>query len=250
MKPLIASLAIALLSSAASGAEYPAVLDWQQRITLSTPMSGVVAAVAVSAGDRVTADQVLLSLDERPFNTALQHAQAQEKKHRLQRDEAERELERTRELFERRVISVHDLQLEEITFASSAADYASALAALEAAQLAREYSVIRAPFAGLVLAIPVSEGETVINTEQAQPMVLLANDRSMIAQAALDASALADLAPGQPADVRIDGRHYAGRIAGIGSEPDTRGLYLLRVSFDPDGGRLRAGQPAHIETGS
>ena len=153
MKKFFASVALCLAALSASAAEYPAVLAWKQRVVLSTPVSGVVTSVPAVAGERVKEGQVLVQLDKRPFESALRKAEAQAHKYRLNREEAKRELQRTRELYERTVISVHDLQVGEIAFASADADYASARAELEAAQLHLGYATVQAPFAGLVLEV-------------------------------------------------------------------------------------------------
>jgi len=245
MEPLLASLMFFALATAA--ADYPAVLDWSQRAVLSTPASGVVTAVSVGTGERVTAGQSLLQLDQRPFESALADAGAQLRKHKLQRDEARRELERTRELYERTVISVHDLQLEEIAFATAESDLTSTVAALDKAKLQLECSTLHAPFAGLVLAVDVSAGITVINTQQATPLVTLAQDRPMHALARIDAATLTGIVPGQAATVSVNGTRYAGRIGDIGAEPGSGGRYTLTVVFDPGEPALRAGLPAAVE---
>jgi RND family efflux transporter MFP subunit len=249
MKKSLASLAVCLATMSASAADYPAVLAWTQRVVLSTPVSGVVTSVPAVAGERVSEGQVLVQLDKRPFESALRKAGAQAHKFRLNRDEAERELQRTRELYERTVISVHDLQVGEIAFASAEADYASARAQLEEAQLHLEYATVQAPFAGLVLEVSVAPGETVVNTQQATPMVTLARDRPMTARVLLPAEAAGALSPGQPATVKVDGQAYPGKAVQIGAEPDASGRYELSVSFDPGNAALRAGLPAHVDTG-
>ena len=249
MKKFLASLAVCLAAMSASAAEYPAVLGWTQRVVLSTPLSGVVTAVHAVAGERVNEGQVLVQLDKRPFESALRKVGAEAHKFRLNRDEAERELQRTRELYERTVISVHDLQVGEIAFASAEADYASARAQLEAAQLHLEYATVQAPFASLVLEVSVSPGETVVNTQQATPMVTLARDRPMTARALLPAEAAGALSPGQAATVEVDGQTYPASVVQIGAEPGASGRYELSVSFDPGDAALRAGLPALIVTG-
>jgi multidrug efflux system membrane fusion protein len=247
MQRHLASLALYALVTTAAAAEYPAVLDWSQRAVLSTPVSGVVDAVAVSAGERISAGQRLLQLDQRPFENAMRDAAAQLRKHGLQRDEARRELERTRELYERAVISVHDLQLGEIAFAAAESDYISAVAARDAARLNLEYSTLKAPFDGLVLGVDVSAGMTVINTQQATPLVTIAQDRPMHALAQVQAAVLADLVAGQAATVTVNGSRFAGELHRPGTEPDSSGHYTLTVSFDPGDSTLRAGLPARIE---
>lgn len=242
----IASLALLLAGAAANAGEYPARLDWSRRVTLSTPVSGIVETVNVTAGERVEAGRLLIQLDERPLRTAVQSAEAQLHKQKLLHDEAKRELERTRELYERTVISVHDLQLQEIAYASAQADLESARARLSSAQLRLEYSRLHAPFAGLVLALEVQPGETVVNRQRAYPMAVLAGERPMIAQASLDAAALQGLAAGQSAGVVIGGRRVTGTITHIAGEPDENDNYLLEVSFEPGERPLRAGLPARI----
>ncbi|MGB7934032.1 MAG: efflux RND transporter periplasmic adaptor subunit [Gammaproteobacteria bacterium] len=249
MKKSFASVALCLAAMSVSAAEYPAVLAWTQRVVLSTPVSGVVIAVPAVAGERVREGQVLVQLDKRPFESALRKAEAQAHKYRLNREEAERELQRTRELYERTVISVHDLQVGEIAFANAEADYASARAQLETARLQLEYAIVQAPFAGLVLEVAVAPGETVVNTQQATPMVTLARDRPMTAHAPVPAEAAGNLSPGQSATVTVDGQAYPARVVQLGAEADASGRYDLSVSFDPGDTALRAGLPALINTG-
>jgi multidrug efflux system membrane fusion protein len=247
MQRPLASFALWALAAAAAAAELPAQLDWSQRTVLSTPVSGVVDAVTTTPGARVSAGQVLLQLDQRPFETALADARAQLRKQQLLRDEARRELERTRELYERRVISVHDLQLGEIAFAVAEADHTSAVAALNTASLHHEQSTLHAPFEGRVLAVHVSRGMAVINTQLATPLVTLAQDRPMLARVQVDAATLAGLTPGQAATVMVNDRRHDGSIRQLGAEPDDNGHYTLTVEFDPGDRTLRAGLPAAVE---
>jgi multidrug efflux pump subunit AcrA (membrane-fusion protein) len=192
----LASVVLCLLASNAVAAELlPAVLDWSQRAVLSTPVSGVVSQVAVHPGE---------SVDQRPFDNRLKDARAQQHKQQLQRDEARREVERTRELYNRRVISTHDLQLAEIAFATADSDYTSAVTALEDARLRSEYSRLHAPFAGVVLAVDVSAGMTVINRQQATPLVTLAQDHPLHALVQVPGSALSGFHAGQTARVGIE----------------------------------------------
>jgi len=142
---------------------------------------------------------------------------------------------------------VHDLQLGEIAFAAAESDYASAAAALDASTLDLEYSTLKAPFSGLVLGVDVTAGMTVINTEQATPLITLAQYRPMHALAQVAADALDNLASGQAASVTVHGKRFSGKLRHVASEPDSSGQYTLTVSFDPGDAVLQAGLPAHIE---
>jgi RND family efflux transporter MFP subunit len=247
MNRRLASIALFLYTAAAAAADHAAVLDWAQRAQLSTLESGVIDTVNVAPGDRVHAGQILLALDQRPFEIALADARAQHRKQTLLRDEARREVERTRELYERTVISAHDLQVGEIAFATAEADHTSAVAALNAALFAQEHSSLPAPFDGLVLAVHATRGMPVINTQVATPLVTLAQDRPMHAQVRLDAAALGGLEAGQAATVTVNGTRYQGRVRHLGAEPGDDGHYTLTVTFDPGTQTLRAGMPARVE---
>lgn len=237
---LITVLALAALGL--NAAEYPAELDWSRRATLSSMVSGVVERIWVAPGERVAQGQRLVQFDLRPFQLAVERDQAQVRKFKLIRDEAQREFERTQELYERTVISEHDLQLGEIAYATAQADAVSAQSLLDQAQLDLTYAQVQAPFAGRVLAIPVQVGEVVISTEQARPLIILAADHPMTARAALSAQDFGALELGAPVTVVVGNARYPATITGL-VEADGR---YLEAGFDPGTANLHAAQPARI----
>ena len=243
MLALLCSLTAVPVAAGQLGAQ----LEWSQRVVLSTPVSGVVAEVLVRPGELVQAGQLLLRFDQRPFRSVLEERKAQVDKQRLLRDEAQRELERNRELYARTVISVHDRQLAEIAAAAAQSDYAAAVAALQAAELDLEYSSLQAPFAGIVLQVPAVAGASVINTQQATPLVVLAQQHPMHARAAVSADRLAGLDAGRQATVLVNGARFVATLLTVGAEPDADGNYPLTFSFDPGESVLQAGLPAQVE---
>jgi multidrug efflux system membrane fusion protein len=246
-RPLLLTLLLCLLTAPALAEEFPAVLDWSQRAVLSTPVSGVIRRITVHPGQRVQAGQVLLELDQRPFTIAVREAQAQVHKQALQRDEARRQLQRTRELYDRRVIAEHDLQLEEIAAAAAESDYTSAVAVRDTAKLQLEYSTVTAPFPGIVTEVPVAAGMTVVNTQQATPLVSLVQNRPMYARVQLPGALLGGLQPGHAATVIINGTRFPGKLEQVGAEPDSSGRFALAFSFDPGATPPDAGMPARVE---
>lgn len=249
-RSLLYLLVSALVPGTLAAEEVSAVLDWSERVVLSTPVSGVVASVPVTPGQSVAAGEVLLRLDDRRFQAQLGRARAQVERLRLTVEEAEREYARAQELYDRTVISARDLQLAEIDLAMAKADYAAATAELTSARVDLEHSMLRAPFDGIVLQTHVAVGETVANALAATPMISLAASGRMLARAAVDEALLKGLRVGEPVEIAVGPRRLQGRLSHIGLEPvstDQGTRYEIKVSFQPSpSDQLRVGQSARL----
>jgi RND family efflux transporter MFP subunit len=246
-------LAAALLCSSAGAAEYPARIQWAERLSLSTPVSGVITRVAVRSGETVARGDLLLELDPRLHRARLQRAKAALEQARQEHEEAQRELGRTQEMFDRTLLSIHDLQVAQIDAAGAEAGFRRAEAELVQAQLKLEYSRLQAPYAARVVALPARVGETVVSRFQARSLVVLAPSDRMGAHAWLDAQQIAALKPGDPVRVRVGEEAYPGRVMLLGMEPEGDAgqvlRYRLEVQFElPDAMLMRPGQSALIET--
>lgn len=247
----IALLCLSFLTAPAWAEPLPARLDWSQRVELGTPLSGVVAEVAVAPGDTVTEGQLLARLDERRLKADIAGAEAQVKRLRLAYEEAQREYERNQELYDRTVISARDLQLAEIAYAMAEAEYVEARARLTRLKVDLEDGRLRAPFDAIVISRSVNAGETVSNALEAKPMIVVAARDRMLARGWLAETQLAGLETGREVAVQVDGQRYRGRIERLGLEAreiDGTERFEIIVGFQPStDGILRAGQSADIE---
>jgi multidrug efflux system membrane fusion protein len=239
-----------LAAVTANAEEIAAVLEWVKRVELTTPVSGRVERVMVNVGDRVEKGKPLLQLDQREFLGGVMKAEAAKIRATEKHAEAKRELERAKELFERTVISIHELQLVKIDFATAGAELKDATASLNLAKLHLEYSTLRAPFKGRVLQRSVEVGQTVVTRLQAAPLIILAASDSMIARAEVSADVLANLSPGKVLEVKVAGKSYKARISSMGQEPVSgkgkQALYRLDVEFPVGSENFRKGQLAKI----
>jgi RND family efflux transporter MFP subunit len=241
-----------LLTSSSMAAEYPARLDWERRVELSTPVSGVIAQVPVQTGQRVTAGEVLVELDQRLFQARLSRAEADLAKAQETRDEAMRELERTQELFDRTLLSEHDLQLAQIAAAAAQADQRSAEAAVTEAGLELEYSRIRSPFDAWVVKLAAQPGETVVNRLEARTLAVVVPADRMRALAWLNQAQLERIRGGVTGEVVVAGDSYRGETVTVALEPDKGSgespLYRMDVLFKlPQGKILRPQRVATIK---
>lgn len=225
--------------------------EWGKRLVLSTSVDGMVSKVHTVVGDEVEQGALLLALDARGHQARLVAAQARKEATRQLNEETRRELDRTLELYDRTLISEHERKLAEIALAESDAALHEAEAKLVSVRLQREYSRVKAPFAGLVLAVHVQPGQAVINRNQAAPLVTLVDHRQMLARVLTDASGLKGVKRGDPVQIGVRGKWLEGTVSGWDYEPiqagGARASYHLEAHFspDPDMG-LRAGEPLVI----
>jgi len=220
MNPAVLNLrkfvGILLLLCATNGmaGEAQGVLHWDDRANLSLPVSGVIEEVLVSAGQTVKQGQVMLKLDTRRAKAQLQAAKARLTRFKPGRDEAERELERAEELFDRTVLSEVELQQVKIDFAEKDAALLEARAAVVEAGLDVEYSELKAPFDLVVLHNHAIKGQAVVNNLQATPLIEVARHR-LVASVSLPAKRLAGIKKGQQVKVSYDGKTVAGKITTV-----------------------------------
>ncbi len=238
-----------LIRPAGSIAEEDATLQWVRTIALSTPVNGIIAEVKVNRGDRVRANQVLLRLDNETFRADVFASRARLKQARNNRDEAGRELERTQELYDRTLLSDHDLQLAKIEKDAADADLLSARASLTNAEHDFAHSIIRAPFAAWVLQRNAQPGQTVVSRMKAAPLIVLAEADRMLARSLVSGAIVDNIRRNDKAKVIVAGKTYAGTVSFVALEPEKAGSdrYVVEVVFATKKRMLRVGQPAKVK---
>lgn len=249
MKSLL--LAGLLMSGQLAAQDLSAVTGWNNRVTLSTLASGMVARVNVTSGDVVERGALLLELDQRKIQARLAAAQSRREAAMQLNNEARRELDRSLELYDRTMLSDHERKLAEIEAAKADAAFREAEAKLTEIRLQREYSRLTAPFDGLVAEVHVQPGQAVVNRLNPIPLVTLVDHTRMQALAQADERTLSRLHLGDKVQIGVRGEWLAGEIAALGLEPVTStgspAAYKLAASFTPAGDvRLRAGESVVI----
>ena len=225
-------------------------IDWGQRHVLSAPVTGVVREIAARPGDRVDSGDVLITLDLRRLNADIRAAEAELDRLRLELGEAEREVARAEELYDRTLVPIREVELARIQRAMAASRLARAQADLDRARIDLDDSRVRAPAPSRVIGIGVTVGEAVSPALSPPTLVILGGTDPMRAEATVDAAVAAALRVGQPVSVRVREQTLAGSVRTIGWEPEDIGFghgYRLSVEFSPpESLELRAGEPASI----
>jgi RND family efflux transporter MFP subunit len=135
------------------------VVEAVRQTLLTAQVAGAVQEIAVQAGDAVRAGQVLLRLDARAAEQTASASAAQVRAAQAVEQEAERELARQRQLLEADYISQAAFDRAEARHKAARAEAAALRAAADASRTQSDFYVLRAPYDGVVSAIPVSLGD-------------------------------------------------------------------------------------------
>ncbi|MGE5027085.1 MAG: efflux RND transporter periplasmic adaptor subunit, partial [Betaproteobacteria bacterium] len=182
-------------------------------------VSGIVREVAVSAGEWARKGQVLLVLDAAIYQARVAESRAAVARFREETAEAQRELGRTQELYDRTVISTSELDRAKLRHARARAQLDGAQARLREEQKNLEDTVLRAPFDAVVVARLAEPGQNVAVGLQPQPLLVLAKAGEMAARFRLPADRANALKPGQAVTVVVGGRDYPAALKNLGLEP-------------------------------
>ena len=246
---MLCSVALLAQSQPLWAADVAALLQWSQRVELSSPVSGVVQAVQVDVGDQVKKGQTLLSLDSTTYQAKVAENRAAMSRYSEEMAEAKRDLARTNELQERGVIASVELDQTKLRHTRAQSLLAEAQARLKRSQKELDESVVRAPFDAVVVARQVEPGQTVAARLQPQTLLVLARSGEMLARARLSEAQINSLKVGQAVTVVVGNQHYAGKIKALGLEPTNEkpeSIYPVDVIFTPKE-QLRAGMAATLK---
>jgi RND family efflux transporter MFP subunit len=133
----------------------------QQMVAVRPQLSAVIRSVDIKEGQYVQKGERLFTLDARTEDANLSRTEGQLAKSRADLRNAERNLERQRELFRQNFISQAALEVAENQVEGLRAQLLIDQATVQANRVARGFSEITAPIAGRTGAIPVYQGSLV-----------------------------------------------------------------------------------------
>jgi len=136
------------------------------RATISAQTTGRISEVNYDVDDFVEHGTVLIRFTDVEQRTALREAEARLTEARARLMEAGAEYQRAQNLKERNLGSQRDLDRALASRDSAAAQVASAESAVERARQQRDYTVVKAPYSGIVIERFVEVGESVANGQQ------------------------------------------------------------------------------------
>jgi multidrug efflux system membrane fusion protein len=219
-------------------------------VQVKSQVGGLIVEVPVQAGQEVEAGQLLFRLDPRPFDAAVAEARAGLTHNQALLEKARQDLVRYTTLMKQDVISREAFDLVATAEKTIRADIEKDHAAIQTAELNREYSEIRAPVAGKLGDILVRTGN-VIKANDERTLVVINSLRPAEVQFTVPERRLPDileLLNKGPLIVEVlpEGDHGSsipGRVTAVNNEVDrTTGSIRLHALFPNEDNRLWPGQ--------
>jgi len=211
------------------------MLAGKEEIELSFKIGGVVARVAVDEGAHVQQGQVLAELSQTEIGSEVEKASQARLK-------AQRDFERAQGLYRDSVVTLE--QLQDATTAVEVAE-----SNLRIARFNRDWSVIRAPAAGIVLKKSVEASQLV--SPGTSVLVMRTARKGLVLRVGLSDRDALRLRLGDRAVVRFDalpGESFQGSVAQIASASDAEtGTYEVEVAVQARGRPLASGLVGTIE---
>lgn len=222
-----------------SGAGY--VVSADRYISIGVRVAGRIDRYFVEEGDRVEPGQALVLLDPRDYEAAVTRAEAALGVARANAALKARQLERARSLAGSGVISREELDLRVAEADATAATVRQAEAELAQARVSLDYTTLRAPRRGVILAKLKEVGEIAVpgGFSGSGDLIRMANLEDLRGQVDITESDLAKVRLGQPALVVPDAypdRRYDAVVAKLYPQVDRqKGTLRVEVRIEqPD----------------
>jgi HlyD family secretion protein len=232
----------------ANGTLNPVVL-----VNVGTQVSGTVHKLHVDFNDAVKAGQILVELDPSLFQAQLRQSEANLASAQAALELATNKMKRNRALSEQGFISPDALNDFEQQLHAARAQYASSTAQLARDRTNLNYSVIRSPISGVVIARNVDIGQTVAASFQTPTLFQIAKDLS---QMQIDTSVaeadIGHLRLDQTVHFTVDAfpeREFSGTVKQVRLNPTIQQnvvSYNVIVAVPNDDGALLPGMTANV----
>jgi RND family efflux transporter MFP subunit len=226
----------------------------QRKASVSSKSTGRLSYLGVEEGSRVKKGELIARLENADLEAVRDRAAANVNAAKATLAQAEAELidarlnyQRLKQLLAQNLISRQDSDTAEARYqkavagvANARANIKSSAAALDESQTAVEYSLIRAPFDGVVLTKNAEVGEVVapfgaaVNARAA--VATMADMSSLMVEADVAEANINQVKLGQPCEVLLDalpGARFPGKVHMIVPTADrSKATIMVKVAFD------------------
>ncbi len=240
--------------------QYPATIKGKTDIDVRPMVSGNIVAVHVDEGAHVSKGQLLFTIDQVPYQAAVEQAQAAVNVAQSAVHTAEISVESNRALRAKNIISEHAMQISENQLAQAKAQLAQAQAGLVNAKKNLSYTQVTAPSSGVVGSIPLRVGA--LASPSGQALTTVSDNSQVYAYFSLTERQILDLTESGAKNLNAaiasmpavelklaNGSIYPqkGKIATVSGIIDaSTGASTVRALFDNTNGVLRSGSTGSV----
>jgi len=236
-------------------------------VDVGSQVSGKIEDIYVDFNSHVTAGQIIAKIDQELFITKVdqneanyQSSVAALEKSKISLTLAEKSLERSKELFEKKLISVEDRENAEANYYNAKSDLQSAEARLaqsksqlESSKVDLAYTVIKSPIDGVVINRNINVGQTVAASFQAPVLFQIANDLSkMQVECSVDEADIGKVEESQKVTFTVDAfpnEKFSGVVQQVRYSPEVISnvvTYTTIVEVENPELKLRPGMTATV----
>ena len=217
----------------------------ETEVTLSAQRTGRVVKLPIKEGDLVRAGALIAQLDLSEESVQTENVLLQSK---ATYEEAGKNLKRVEDLFQKGMVAQQDLDASRRAYEVAQSQYKAAAAD---AVVKKDYSVIRAPFDGVIAKKTAEVGEILMPGKE---IVTIVNPDKIYVLATIDEVDVGRLKIGQPVAITVDafpGEKFEGSIRRIspivsGGKLETRTADVW-VYFNKKDARIKPGMSSDIE---
>jgi len=158
--------------------EYAATINSFQNVEIRTKVKGFVEDIYIDEGQKVNKGQILFKLNSKEFEQHVHKAEAAIQSALAELKSTEIEVENTKKLFDKNIVSKSELDLVTTKVNINKAKVNEAKVAKEQALLHVEYTKIKAPFNGIINRIPNKKGSLL---DEGALLTSISNNESVFA---------------------------------------------------------------------
>lgn len=241
-----------IVSAQASGSVQP-----DTTVQVKSKASGEILEIKVETGQLVQRGQLMVLIDKRQPQNAVDQAQANLDVAKATLTHAEAQIKRAEELYKERSIAETEYEQATLDYANAKAAVISAKVSLGDAMIALEDCEIRAPITGTVIEKDVSRGQVISSPTRdvgGGTVLLQMADLNLVqVKTLVDETDIGKIQPGQAATVTVNAypnRPFNGRVQKVEPQSTTQNnvtMFSVIVEINNREGLLLPGMNTDVE---
>jgi HlyD family secretion protein len=237
-----------------SGQIKPAV-----EVKISANVAGKIVKLNAKEGDRVKAGMMLVALDPTQYEAAVERSKSALLSAKANEKKAKSELNRSKELFEKKLVSLADYESAEAAYESAMSTRMQTDAALKEAREALHKTRLYTTMDGVVTKLDKEVGEMAIGAQFQEDVIMVVSDLSKIeAVIEVDENDVINVSIGDSSSIELDAfpdTSFTGVVTKIANSAITVGAgtqeqvtnFEVTVTFDNPDPRFRPGMSATVD---